>query len=87
MPSLKTLRLGVESDHVIPVPGSRTLPLPTTQMCWLSDADVGEGMEKSKYVAEPPQNAYDDDRVQDGLDGIGHGDKPINQRKNDPDDN
>jgi hypothetical protein len=44
-------------------------------------------VEKSKYIAEPPQNANDDNGVQDRLDGTGHGDKLINQPENHPYDN
>ena len=45
----------------------------------LSDADMGHGVEQSKYVAEPPQHANDDDCVQNRLDGTRHGDELINQ--------
>jgi hypothetical protein len=65
----------------------RIFLLPFIQACLLSNADVGKRVEKSKNVAEPPQNANDDDRVQNRLDGTRHWDELINQPQNNPDDN
>jgi hypothetical protein len=55
-------------------------------MTLLTDADVGHGVEYSENVTKPPQNADDDDRVQNRFDGIRHGDELINQPQYNPDD-
>jgi hypothetical protein len=57
--------------------GSNFSPLPFLQSRLLSDADVRHRVEQSKYVAEPPQNADNNDRIQDRLDGIRHGDELV----------
>ena len=48
--------------------------------------DLGDGVEQSKCAEEPHRHANDDDCIQDRLDGTRHGDDPINQPQDDPDD-
>jgi hypothetical protein len=45
----------------------------------LSNADVGDGVEQSKYIAEPPQHANHNDYVQNRLDGTCHWDEAVDQ--------
>ena len=66
--------------------GPRIFLLPFIQPRLLSDTEPGEGVEQSKCVEEPHHHANDDHCIQDGLDGTRHGDEPINQPKDDPDD-
>jgi hypothetical protein len=54
-------------------------PLLFVQPRLLSDADVGDGVEQSKYVAEPPQHTNDDDYIQNRLDGTCHWDEAVDQ--------
>jgi hypothetical protein len=52
----------------------------------LSDADVGDGVEQSKYIAEPPQDTNDNDYIQNRLDGTGHWDEAVDQPQDYADD-
>jgi hypothetical protein len=40
---------------------------------------VGDGVEQSKYIAEPPQHTNDNDHVQYRLDGTCHWDEAVDQ--------
>jgi hypothetical protein len=60
--------------------------MPFIQPRLLSDADVGERMEQSKHIAEPPQHSNDDDRVQNRLDGIRHWDELVDHPQDYSDD-
>lgn len=61
--------------------------LPVPQQRLLSDADMGERVEYSEDVAEPPQDADHNNCVQNRFDRICHGDELINQPEHYPDDN
>jgi hypothetical protein len=63
--------------------GRRLFPSPPIHARWLSNADIREGVEQSKYVKEPEHYANNDDGVQDRLDAACHGDKAIHKPQED----
>jgi hypothetical protein len=71
---------------LILVRGPQIFFLRFIQARFLPDADSGEGMEQSKCVEEPQHDANDDDCIQDRLDTACHGDEPIHQPQEDPND-
>jgi hypothetical protein len=64
--------------HMEPVPmglscGLSTVAASSYLRRLLSDANVRDRVEYPKHIAQPPQNAENDNCIQDRLDGPGHG--------------